>query len=194
MKSCQMLFIRFKPVAKGQPQADGMVERANQTVIDNTSALCKGQGEMWAEHIGDIEYAINTRVSSVTHYSPYELVYGRPPPGPTYIDGLTEEEMAKPVPPDYDAEKLRARILWLQETAHRNQMEAAKRQVEFHDAHAKAHKINIHDVVWVYRKSEVEKGVTSKLIYRWKGTYVVKEAPSSHVKTTRFQLTESPKG
>jgi len=91
MTTLKELGITFKPVAVGQPQADGMVERVNRTLLDIASILCKGKGADWPNHVREIEYALNTRVSSVTGHSPYELVFGRVPPGPTFTDILREE-------------------------------------------------------------------------------------------------------
>ena len=88
METSRGYFIEFKPVAVSQPQADGMVERVNRTLTDIAAILTKGKWKQWADYVGEIEYAINTRVSSVTNHSPYELVYGRIPPSPTYVDIL----------------------------------------------------------------------------------------------------------
>ena len=52
-------------------------------------------------------------------------------------------------------------------------MEAAKKQQSFHDAHTRAHEFHVGDIVWLYRPSTVEKGVTSKLAYRWTGPYTI---------------------
>jgi len=48
----------------------------NRTIIQIASNICKGDGSKWANHVGELEYAINTRVNSVMGYSPYELVLG----------------------------------------------------------------------------------------------------------------------
>jgi len=65
------------------------------------------------------------------------------------------------------------RINVLQQLAHENQMKAAGKQMEYHDAHAKAHEFKKGDKVWMYKASTVAKGVTSKLAYRWTGPYVI---------------------
>jgi len=72
-ETCKNLFIQFKPIAVGRPQADGMVERVNRTITDAASMLLKGDPAKWADHVGEIEYIMNTRVSSVTKFSPYGL-------------------------------------------------------------------------------------------------------------------------
>jgi len=171
MRICQRLMIRFKPVGVGQPQADGMVERVNRTLIHVASTICKGDGTKWARMVGEIEYAMNTRISSVTNHSPYELVYGRLPPGPTYIDDIRDAEAERGE--GEQLHELRRRINVLQQLAHENQMKAAGKQMSYHDAHAKAHTFKKGDRVWLYKPSSVEKGVTSKLAFHWKGPFII---------------------
>jgi len=171
MKACKDLFITFKPVGVGQPQADGMVERVNRTLTHVASTMCGGNGSLWANHIGEIEYAMNTRVSTVTKYSPYELVFGRVPPDPVYTrrPGAAGDRT-------WDVDRvriLRRRIQVLQQLAHENQMEAAKQQASFHNARAQAHTFHPGDKVWLYKPSTAERGVTSKLAYRWSGPYII---------------------
>ena len=71
----------------------------------------------------------------------------------------------------------------LQQRAHENQMEARGQQVSFHDAHAMAHSFQAGDQVLRYRKSEAQKGVASKLMYKWDGPYFIIEQ-----KGTRYKL------
>lgn len=75
MTTCEDLGIIFKPVAVDQPQADGMVERVNWTLIDIASMMCDGDGSKWPKYVREIEFALNTRVSNVMGHSPYELVF-----------------------------------------------------------------------------------------------------------------------
>ena len=60
--------------------------------------------------------------------------------------------------------------------AHENQMKAAKSQMTFHDAHAKAHTFQVGDTVWMYQARSTERGVTSKLAHRWKGPYTIEKS------------------
>jgi len=121
--------------------------------------------------VGEIEYAMNTRISSVTNHSPYELVYGRLPPGPTYIDDIRDAETERGE--GEQLHELRRRINVLQQLAHENQMKAAGKQMSYHDAHAKAHTFKKGDRVWLYKPSSIEKGVTSKLAFHWKGPFII---------------------
>jgi len=53
--------------------------------------------------------------------------------------------------------------------------EQSHEQKSFHDAHAKAHEFKTGDKVWLYWPNSVEKGVTSKLAYKWVGPYVTEK-------------------
>ena len=170
-KVCEGLLIKHKLVGVGQPQANGMVERANRTILDAAKMICRGIGRLWSKYVGEIEYTLNTRVSSVTGHAPYELVYGRLPPGPTYTDNIIGEEE------DWKNEDnvriLRKRIEILQQLAHENQLKAGAQQRSYHDAHAEVHTFSVGDKVLVYRQSEANRGITSKLMYKWDGPYEI---------------------
>jgi len=57
--ACRLQGIKFTPVATGQPQGNGMVERVNQTIMDAMSIICNGIGKTWARYVGEVEYAKN---------------------------------------------------------------------------------------------------------------------------------------
>lgn len=175
LKTCEGNLIKFKPIGVGRPQGNGMAERVNKTLLDALSIMCEGKGSKWAQHIGEVEYALNTRVSSVTGYTPYELVFGRLPPSPVYRDILADDnEQANA---DDSVKILRERINALQQAAHENQLAAAKAQRTYHDAKAQTHKFEVGDIVWLYNKSSVERGVTTKLASKWNGPYIITKAP-----------------
>jgi len=174
---CHDFGIEFKPAAVGQPQANGMVERVNRTILQAATILGKGRQEVWADHVEELEYALNTRISSVTGFSPYELVFGRQPPGPTYLLPIRKEEEEKEgMTWDERVAALRERIKLFENLAHENQMEAAEKQMTYHEAHAQAHHFNVNDYVWYYRKSSLQKGITSKLKYSWTGPFRIVKA------------------
>jgi len=93
------------------------------------------------------------------------------PPGPTYTDNIIGDEE------DWKNEDnvriLRKRIEVLQQLAHENQLRASQKQKSYHDAHAWTHTFQPGDQVLRYRKSEAQRGVTSKLIYKWDGPYTI---------------------
>jgi len=70
---------------------------------------------------------------------------------------------------------LRKRIEVLQQLAYENQLKASAKQKSYHDAHAQFHTFEIGDKVLVYRESEANRGVTSKLMYKWDGPYYIEK-------------------
>ena len=171
--ACEIQGIKFSTVATGRPQGNGMVERENRTILDTMSIMCNGIGKSWAKYVGEVEFALNTRVSEVTKHSPYELVYGRLPPGPIYIDMIRNWEQE--TEGREDLESLRRRIYLLQQTAYENQREAAELQRKNHDKHAVEHRFKIGDKVVVRKENRDEVGVMGKLSWNWKGPYKISE-------------------
>jgi len=171
--ACRDLYIKFDPVGAQQPQANGEAERTNRTLLEILTTLCRDREDQWAQHVPEAAYIINTRISSATNYSPYELVYGRQPPGPSYVAPIREAERGGRKESEL-VHNLRNRIARLQELAHENQIIAGKQQAAYHDAHAKAHEFKVNDTVYVYKQSSTTGGVTSKINYHWRGPYYVK--------------------
>ncbi|XP_061476476.1 uncharacterized protein LOC133381406 [Rhineura floridana] len=68
-----------------RPQSSGMVERANQTIKAHLTKLCIETKEKWPWLL---PLARCTPRSS--GYTPYELMYGRPPPLPTGVEVLED--------------------------------------------------------------------------------------------------------
>ena len=71
------------------PRTDGLVERANQTIINVLRKCAEADHQNWMSWIPFVEYSYNTRKHSVTKYSPFELQYGVKPNN--FIDYNLEE-------------------------------------------------------------------------------------------------------
>ncbi|CAF1445148.1 unnamed protein product [Didymodactylos carnosus] len=73
----EMCFVRGRP---RHPQSQGCVERANGIL---TVALGKwmstNNSDRWSEGLLSVVYGINTRISSVTKTTPFEVMFGQPP-------------------------------------------------------------------------------------------------------------------
>ena len=61
------------------PQSNGIVERFNGTFIPQLSKLQDKETNNWDEFLSAIVFAYNTGIHKSTRFSPYELVFGRPP-------------------------------------------------------------------------------------------------------------------
>ncbi|KFD60900.1 LOW QUALITY PROTEIN: hypothetical protein M514_26889 [Trichuris suis] len=79
-------------VSACHPQANGLVERTNQTVSNVLSAYVNSKHNNWDELLPFTMFALNTAEQSSTKISPFELVYGRLP--------ILPEERCFPWPDD----------------------------------------------------------------------------------------------
>ena len=61
------------------PQADGQSERAIQTLSRLLRTYARTNPERWPEHIPALQFAMNNAPSSVTRYSPFQIIYGTSP-------------------------------------------------------------------------------------------------------------------
>ncbi|CAF1366379.1 unnamed protein product, partial [Didymodactylos carnosus] len=72
-----MGFVRGRP---RHPQSQGCIERANGVLCDALGKwLCTNNSSHWSEGLLPVIYGINTRVSSVTKKSPYEVLFDQAP-------------------------------------------------------------------------------------------------------------------
>lgn len=62
------------------PQTDGQSEEANKVITMYLRCLTGDRPRAWFEWLPWTEYIYNTAYQSASHTSPFEVVYGRPPP------------------------------------------------------------------------------------------------------------------
>jgi hypothetical protein len=75
-----------------RPQGDGQTERANRQILEYLRHYVNVAGSDWdlPVHLAQLEFAINSKVSSATGVSPLELHLGRPPVPPAALGQRTE--------------------------------------------------------------------------------------------------------
>ena len=85
------------------PQGNGYCERSHRFLVDTLAKLSRDHQRQWPRYVSAAVLAFNANVSASTGFSPYESVFGRPPPLPTDLvysqvrsAGLTDAQ----VPPD----------------------------------------------------------------------------------------------
>ena len=59
------------------PQADGLDERFNQTLVNAVAKLTQDHRDTWDEKIGEVVFAYNTAVHESTKHTPFEVMFGR---------------------------------------------------------------------------------------------------------------------
>ena len=61
------------------PQSNGVVEGFDSTFVTQISKLQGTQNNNWDKYLQAVVSAYNSGINKTTKYSPYELLYGRPP-------------------------------------------------------------------------------------------------------------------
>ena len=87
---CEKIGTRKVFTTPYRPQADGMVERFNRTLLRLLSCFVDDSQQEWDEVLPYVLYAYNTAVSRVTGMSPFTLVFGCDPRPAIYADVLDE--------------------------------------------------------------------------------------------------------
>lgn len=62
------------------PQTDGQPEVVNKCIETYLRCMCFDNPSQWSKWISLAEWWYNTNYHTATRHTPYELVYGQPPP------------------------------------------------------------------------------------------------------------------
>ncbi len=75
-KLCKDKNIEHRVTASYNPRVNGLVEFLNQTLITSLRKHCENKTSDWHKWLDFVVFSYNTRVHSVTNFSPLELVFG----------------------------------------------------------------------------------------------------------------------
>ena len=73
---CNVLQIQKSRTTPYHPQADGLVERSNRTLLSMLSIVVDEHPQTWESHLRAVCMAYNTSIQPTTGYSPYFLMFG----------------------------------------------------------------------------------------------------------------------
>jgi hypothetical protein len=80
------------------PQTDGQIEVFNCTVEMYLLCLTSSKPKEWVTWLPWVKYCYNTSTHSAHSLTPFELVYGRPPPTLlSYVKGTTHVEAVEKI-------------------------------------------------------------------------------------------------
>ena len=77
--------IRLAMTTANHPQADGLVEKSNDTITESLRASVNWEQSNWEELLPAVEFAINSSVTTSTGFAPFELYSGALPRTPSTV-------------------------------------------------------------------------------------------------------------
>ena len=153
------------------PQTDGQTEVMNRTLEQYLCSFVHHQPATWYKLLTLMEWSNNTSHHTSTGLTPYEVVYGKPPPSPPmYLQGLSRNDAVNT-------------ILRTREETHailqRKLVKAQEAMKHFADQKRRDVVYEVDQLVYVklrpHRQSSLRSQPTSKLTKRYFGPYPVME-------------------
>lgn len=173
---CKIAGIQKTRTTPYHPQGNGQTERFNRRLLDMLGTLEGDQKHNWPKYVPTLVHAYNCTKHASTDYSPFFLMFGRPPRLPIDIDlGLTSgNEEAKPY--SVFASDLRKRLNRAYDVASRAMKKKANANKKHYDGRARDAVLLPGDRVLVKKVSIRGK---HKLADRWEDIpyVIVKQVP-----------------
>lgn len=175
---CNNHGIRHTLNSSRHPQANGMVERVNNSLIPMLQMNVEdNEGRDWDQVVKKIEKQMNTSVNKTTNNTPFEALYGYLP---RFNDGLMRtltEENEHYRPPQEIQEEIQEKI--------RNEQNKTKGRYDKH-RHAGI-KYQVGDIVYM-KANRASTGESTKLQRRFKGPLVITQVlPSDTYRVTNLE-------
>lgn len=147
------------------PQANGIDERFNGTLVRILLAYIDEEQENWDEQVKWAVYLYNTTIHNSTGFTPYHVLFGFSPRTP-----LNAHSNSDPIDLS-ESEELRSRI---REITHENiQLAQEKQTAEYNKRHSKI-SLQIGDLIWA-REHACPSELSKKLMPKYYGPCVIVE-------------------
>ncbi|KAJ0668240.1 putative nucleotidyltransferase, Ribonuclease H [Helianthus annuus] len=153
------------------PQSDGQTEVVNRTLEQYLRCFAGDKPKKWADWLPWAEFSYNTSVHTSTKVTPFEAVYGRPPPRVlSYVPGTSNLQAVDEYLSDRDKllRELRSNLVVAQSRM-KSWADSKRREVEY----------SVGDLVYVrlqpYRQSTVVTRSSAKISPKFFGPYRVLE-------------------
>ncbi|KAL5728994.1 hypothetical protein ACHQM5_002008 [Ranunculus cassubicifolius] len=153
------------------PETDGQTEVVNRTLEQYLRCFTSSKPKQWMNWLAWAEYSYNTAIHSSTKMSPFQVVYGVPPPSMvSYVPGTTKLQAV-------DAH-LRSREDLLKELR-QNLLTSQSRMKAQANQHRREVSFEVGDYVYLklqpYRQSSIEFRSSMKLAPRFYGPFQILE-------------------
>ena len=188
-ETCQILGIKKTRTTKARPQSDGMIERANRTIINMLSAFVSDHQKDWDQYVPLVMMAYRSSVHDSINTSASMMMLGREIQLPIdLIFGSPDSERNEYVYGSLYAKELQERLIEVHEFARKRMKIASDAMKRKYDLKSNLREFNIDDSVWVY--DPIRKvGVNPKLQRPWKGPFKVVEKLSDIL----YMVKQSPR-
>ena len=196
LRVCELLSTKKPFTTPYRPQADGLAERFNRTLLKLLRAFIRKDQRNWDEVLPYILYAYNTSIARTTGVAPYTLIYGHEPPAPAYFDVLLETGQVRTAvnPSVWKAQLLEFLDADALEEARVRSENAKAKQRELHNQHAQPRRpLAPGTVVWVRNKQQADPGRKPKLMRPLTGLYAIVEQDGPVTYTVRRLASVSSK-
>lgn len=179
-KFCETRGIQHVLNSPRHPQANGMVERVNRTLIPAIQAEMASERQ-WDRCLKKVQFVLNSAVNKTTRRTPFNMLYG-------YNPSLEHAEFQKVAALRWeDPDEIRRRA---HEDINKNQ---AKYKHHFDKKRYDGVHYDVGEIV-VVKGAAVATGETTKLQQKYKGPYlVVKVLPSDTYLISRLDVDDSKK-
>ena len=170
------------------PQANGLDERYNQTLINSLSKFVQEDRTTWEERLGEVVYAYNTAVQESTKHTPFEVMFGRVARLPVESTNADPESRVEQfiAADDMDEEERAVERKELEEDVRKNIAVAQEKQKRYYDLkHGAASCFKVGSVV-LKKDFTRKRRRGGKMDYRWEGPFRVTKSCGRGL----FQLTE----
>jgi len=167
------------------PQTDGQTEVVNRTIEMYLRCFTSSSPKLWAKWLPWVEYCYNTSFHSATKRTPFEIVYGRPPPSLLpYVPGTTKSAAVE------DTLKARDEVL---KEVRQHLLAAQNRMKQVYDKDHTERSFSEGEWVYLrlqgYRQHSVQKRQHQKLAPKFYGPYrIIKK-----IGPVAYQLALPPK-
>ena len=161
----ERLGIRKIRTAPYMPRTDGAAERLNRSIIQMLRPVTDDRRAEWDSVLSAILFAYRSTPHSSTGFSPYELLFGRPPVLPGHLiiaDILRARQPSLHIP----ALRQHLQDQWIE--ANRNLDAARQRQKDYYDRFTNERRFRLNDLVWLQAPPR-----TAKLLPRFLGPYII---------------------
>ena len=169
---CDLLSIEKTHSSSMRPQANGLVERFNRTLISMLKAYCQSNQADWDIFLQQVMMAYRSSIHSSTKITPNKMVLGREVVLPMHaVIGSPKVTPAGNGHDDY-VTKLQNKLQQCHDLARKNLKVAAKYQKKYYDSKSKITSFSQGQLVWLHDPTR-KVGISSKLVNKWKGPFVV---------------------